>query len=219
MLQRGHSFVYNSQILTNVHEYDLMLCIEYFEREKNMLGHTAGSQNGIAESLDAAGDTSSLSIALLACLAVAVIAFSIVFVKEMRESGEIVGSFIIGGTTGLVGFALTFLISLFIGGTQDTAKWNDVEDRVLENIEENVHMSDITIVETNHDGKSYYTEDNGYIVTIHGVDSENMKTELTLAYDEELDVMMPIRTVDSLENVPLVDGSSLASILNSESTG
>lgn len=211
--------MYNSQILTNVHEYDLMLCIEYFEREKNMLGHTAGSQNGIAESLDAAGDTSSLSIALLACLAVAVIAFSIVFVKEMRESGEIVGSFIIGGTTGLVGFALTFLISLFIGGTQDTAKWNDVEDRVLENIEENVHMSDITIVETNHDGKSYYTEDNGYIVTIHGVDSENMKTELTLAYDEELDVMMPIRTVDSLENVPLVDGSSLASILNSESTG
>lgn len=211
--------MYNSQILTNVHEYDLMLCIEYFERKKNMLGHTAGSQNGIAESLDAAGDTSSLSIALLACLAVAVIAFSIVFVKEMRESGEIVGSFIIGGTTGLVGFALTFLISLFIGGTQDTAKWNDVEDRVLENIEENVHMSDITIVETNHDEKSYYTEDNGYIVTIHGVDSENMKTELTLAYDEELDVMMPIRTVDSLENVPLVDGSSLDSILNSESTG
>lgn len=88
--------MYNSQILTNVHEYDLMLCIEYFEREKNMLGHTAGSQSGIAESLDAAGDTSSLGIALLACLAVAVIAFSIVFVKEMRESGEIVGSFIIG---------------------------------------------------------------------------------------------------------------------------
>lgn len=169
----------------------------------------AASSSGIGELITEVNDEPSSIVFVVIIIVVAILFYFIGYKTSFKQVGNSLAASYMGMSFAFVGLALVMVVMGATSFIIDPSE--ELEEHAVANIEENIVLSDLHVMETDEEE----IEDRKYSVTVRGQTVDNEVLELTMSYEENFDMMMPVKTVETQTDIPVREGSNLEEVLNS----
>lgn len=171
-----------------------------------MFTNILATSSGIPEAIDAAYSF-NIDVFIVAVIVAAI--FLVVIFKNILEHYDDVGFLgVIGFVIFVIPIITILIVILYMFGSlmkeviQAESDNDKLDVIVAENLQENIDFKEVEILEKEK-------EDERFEVKVQGKTSDNRIIEMKAAYDEDVDIMLPIEDYNSATDIPIIEGSVL----------